>query len=272
MREARKRPDSESDGLGDWRIQAASRLVQAVPPAFVGGPSHAAGAPVHLTTATEDARKRPIGFVTPSSAALALHMAYRSSERARHQHATLKFIEVLTPRGKGYSVAFGDVEPLYDYFEECIGAVIFSFQALEAFSNYEIAQNLKGKFELKRGKDTKSVTPRELERIASTEEKLASVLPTILSLPSPKGRTVWGAFANLKRTRDASVHLKSNDQYPNRIPGGEEHDSLFRQFLISDDIAYFVRAAINMMCYFYPTERRTPRWLRAAQELCPEPS
>jgi len=152
------------DGLGDWRIQAATTLAKDVPPAYAGGPSHKAGTPVHLTTSTRDPKNRPVGFVTPSATALALSIAMKSGEEAKELFTELKFDDVLTPHGKGKNINYKDVEPLYDYFEYCMIAVTFSFQALETFSNHTIANELKGTFSLQRRKETKTYTPLELER------------------------------------------------------------------------------------------------------------
>ena len=44
------------DGLGDWRIALATRLVKDVPAAYPGGPSHKAGAPVYVSSLTKHSR------------------------------------------------------------------------------------------------------------------------------------------------------------------------------------------------------------------------
>ena len=72
----------EQDGLGDWRIQAASRLKNDLPAAYPGGLSHKAGSIVLLTTTVATAQHLNLGFTTPSAAALALSAGLRSAERA----------------------------------------------------------------------------------------------------------------------------------------------------------------------------------------------
>jgi hypothetical protein len=248
------------DGLGDWRIQAASRLAEDVPAAFPGGPSHKAGTPVHQATSTRVHQKQPIGFVTPSATALALSVAIKASIQAKELREELTFDEVLTPDGKGRSVGFNNIAPLYDYFEYCMIAVTFSFQALETFSNHTIASRLKGTYNLRRRDGTRTVTHMELEREASTEEKLATVLPDILGKKSPKGGTVWQNFVKVKRARDSTVHLKSLDQYPNQHSKvGTEQDTLFYQFL-NNDPTDFPKASIRVIKYFVSLEQ-IPRWL-----------
>lgn len=250
----------EDDGLGDWRIQAATRLAKDVPAAFAGGPSHKAGTPVHLTTSTRDVKDRPVGFVTPSATALALSIAMKAGVEAKELYKELVFREVLTPQGRGKSVGYQDVEPLFDYFEFCMIAVTFSFQSLETFCNHTIANELKGTFDLERRREMKTFTPLELEREVSTEEKLSTVLPSILSIASPKGKKVWQDFIKLKRARDSTIHLKSTDQYPNQYQTGVvDRDTLFYQFL-NNSPTNFPTHAIKMIEHF-ANPKELPRWL-----------
>ena len=250
----------KDDGLGNWRIQAATRLAKDLPAAFAGGPSHKAGAPVHLATVTRDAEDQPVGFVTPSATALALSIAMKASVEAKGLYEELVFREVLTPQGRGKSVSYEDVEPLFDYFEYCMIAVTFSFQALETFCNHTIANELKGTLDLERRKEMKTFTPLELEREASTEEKLSSILPSILGIASPKGKKVWQDFVKLKRARDSTTHLKSTDQYPNQYQSGViDRDTLFYQFL-NNTPTDFPKYAIKMIEYFAEL-KELPRWL-----------
>lgn len=135
-------------------------------------------------------------------------------------------------------------------------AVTFSFQALEAFCNHTITNDLEGTFTLTRKNEGRAFTAIELEREVSTEEKLSSVLPEILGVKSPKGGKVWQDFVTLKRARDSTTHLKSSDQYPDR---NVDRETLFYQFL-NNDPTDFPKAAIRMIVYFAET-KRLPRWL-----------
>ena len=139
--------------------------------------------------------------------------------------------------------------------------VIFSFQALETFCNQTIANELKDTFNLERKKQIQTFTALELEREASTEEKLCNVLPQILGIASPKGLKVWENFVKLKRGRDATVHMKSTDQYPNQYATMEieDKDTLFYQFL-NNNPADFVKYGVNMIRYFAEA-KGAPRWL-----------
>ena len=62
----------------------------------------------------------------------------------------------------------------------------------------------------------------------------------------------------LKDRRDATIHLKSHDQYPS---GGElDETSVFYRFL-NDEIREFPRTAVAMVWFFRVAGESVPRWL-----------
>ena len=249
----------EGNGLGDWRIQAATRLAKDVPAAYPACPSHKSGSPVYLVTATRDSRGDCVGFTTPSPTALALSIAASAGKRAVDLRATLVLRDVPTPYGSGRMVAHENLPHLFNYFEQCMITVSFSFQALETFCNDIIANKVGGTFQLARRGKPAEVSPDELQRIAATEEKLATVLPAVLGLKSPKGRKVWQDFKELKRVRDTTTHLKSYEALNRDI----DEESLFYQFFRLD-VDKFPRSALSMMEYFV-VPGQEPRWLELAR-------
>lgn len=248
------------DKLGDWRIQGIAKLAKDLPAAYPGGPSHKAGTPIYLSTSTRGTGNQPIGFVTPSSTALALNIAINASTQATKLYSLIIFEEVQTPEGSGRSVLNKNIGSLFDYFESCMIAVTFSFQALETFCNWEIADKVSEILTLHRDKGEESLTATELERKLSTEEKLHLVLPKILKIDTPKGRKVWEDFKKLKHARDSIVHIKSIDQYPNRVSEGKaDKDSLYFIFL-NRKMTSYPKTAIQMIMHFYNSSE-IPRWL-----------
>jgi hypothetical protein len=66
------------------------------------------------------------------------------------------------------------------------------------------------------------------------------------------------SFMALKDRRDATIHLKSHDQYPS---GGElDETSVFYRFL-NDEIREFPRTAVAMVWFFRVAGESVPRWL-----------
>ena len=246
------------DGHGDWRIGWSARMTNSLPAAFPGGPSHEPGSIVQLCSLTRDRSGTAIGFVTPSAVALAISIAIRTSAQARQQKSLIRFGDVLTPFGPGNDVQTSDLAGLYDYFECCMAAAVFSFQSIEAFCNWEISLHLKGKFKLQRKKGIEEVGTEELQRKASTDEKVATVLPLLLGVTNPKGSKLWQDFVTLKQVRDSTTHMKAHDQYTDRI----DEESLLFQFF-NHDAAEYPQTAISVMKYF---ARQPLRWLEAAEQ------
>ena len=248
---------AEKDGLGDWRIQAATRIAADIPAAFPGGPSHKAGAPIYLSTMAATAQYPLLSFITPSAAALALNAGFRSSERAISLFSQVKYHQIASPEGPAVSVGRDESGILFDYFEEALAAANSSFQAIEALANETIARVLKGTIGVRRKASTKQMSAEEVERQVSTSEKIATILPTLLNIPSIKGTLEWQLFEDLKHVRDASTHFKSGDQYP--LGGGKvTKDSLY-YVLLNTDIRSFPLTAVRVISRATGSHR--PRWL-----------
>ena len=251
----------EKDNLGDWRIQAVTCLAKDVPAAYPGGPSHKAGTPVYLTTKVEDDSHKTIGyFHTPSPSALALGIANESAQRARRLWPTIASQVVVTPTGLGLSVVPENLPHLYDYFQLCMTVTVFCFQALEAFCNYAIATKLSGTYNLKRNRGHIKADAHTLQRRASTEEKLAEILPAILSVSSPRETHLWAQFQKLKEVRDATVHIKRS-RGPNQI--FDEH-KLFSRFF-QETIDEYLDNTIQIISHFIPSTGEF-RWFSLAVE------
>jgi hypothetical protein len=254
---------AEEDGFGDWRIMNVTSLTVAVPARYPGGPSHPAGTPVYTGTETKGPDGRPLGFHTPSSTALALSVAIKTAAGAAACREQLRFRPTTTPQGPGSGVLPEDLPRLYDCFESCMASATFAFQALEGYANEVISQHVTGRYTLRRKRPV-VVDSDELERLATTDEKIASILPELLKKKTPKGTKLWEEFRALKARRDATVHLKSKDQYPHGTSALSLDDgSLFYHFL-SDDPVVFPRSSVRIIRYFAPIP--LPRWLVEAGE------
>jgi hypothetical protein len=247
----------EQDGLGDWRLQAATRLTADLPAAYPGGPSHKVGSPVYLVTSTEMAGHPNLSFRTPSATALALNSAFRSSERAAVLWHQIAFDATKTPHRSGTSVRLLDMPLLFDYFEECLAAASASFQAVEAFANETIGRYLKGTFTIQRQKGPEVLDADAIQRTVSTDEKIATVIPALLNKPTPKGRVEWPHYKELKGVRDASVHFKSADQYP--VGGKTDKHSLYYR-LLNNNPKRFPRTALALIWKLH-VDAEAPRWL-----------
>lgn len=242
--------------LGDWRIRAVTRLAKDVPEAYPGGPSHKAGTPVYLSTLTKDSKGNYIGFITPHPTALALNIAQSAGQQVKELRKHLHYKDTATPYGSGKDIVNEDHTTLYDYFEQCMIAITFSFQAIETYSNDIIANLVTTEYKLQRGdKEITCSSSDELQRVASTEEKVGRILPSLLNLESPKQSKFWRHFKELKRVRDSTIHLKSQDAYSG---GDVDKESLFFQFiqLRAERFSWY---ALEIISYFV-NKKSPPRW------------
>ena len=129
-----------TDDLGDWRIEAVTRIAQDVPPAFPGGPSFKTGDRLYLTTLTRTSKNELIGFTTPNASSLAMNVAFSAAKLAVELKAQFSYKSGPSPFGTSSSVASDQNDLLFSFFESSLVAVTFSFQALEAFCNYSISR------------------------------------------------------------------------------------------------------------------------------------
>jgi hypothetical protein len=247
---------SEVENGPDWRIAVSGKLTHDVPAAFPGGPSHKAGTPIYTASLTKDSQHNLIGFVTPNPTALALNAASRSASTARALRSTLALTNVVTPYGGGKSVANENLPHLYDFFEHCMIAVTCSFQAIEMFCNQTIVRHSAVAFTLKRGKESISLSAEDLERRASTEEKVATIVPQTLGLQSPKGTKVWENFLELKAARDSTIHFKTKEM---KNDFGVDRESLFFQSFRRQP-TNFPETALDVISYLH-REGTLPSWI-----------
>lgn len=183
---------------------------------------------------------------------MSFNIALNALKKAKELYPLILFDPVLTPNGPGKSVSVTNSDKLFDFFEQCMVVTTFSYQALEVFCNHTIERELKSPIEIVRKGKVVRLTPSELEGKLSTSEKLATILPKIKSVASPKGTSIWQDFSMLRQTRDSTIHLKSNDQKT------VDQSSLFFQFL-SLRAFHFPFTAYSVIKHFIPSDQ--PRWL-----------
>lgn len=254
-----------SDGLGDWRFGAVSTLSKGVAPVKPGGAAFPAGTKVLLTTVSFDRNGQQVGFVAPSATALAINIAISAARQAEVVRPKVPHVVIPGSDGPINSIPSEQSSSLFDFFEQCLIAVTFSFQSIETFCNHTISRSQKAKIEVRRRRDKFLLTPEEVERTLSTEEKVGKVLPKLLDCATPSGKAVWERLLKLQRIRDAAIHLKGHDQYPR---GGVDRESLFFQLLTTDPYQY-PEAAVAVIGHFC-TAGNMPRWLNEMPQIRPE--
>lgn len=232
----------------DWRLRGYARLSHDVPATPYGAPSHRAGTAIVSCTLTRNSRGKLIGFARPRAATLALSVAINSAHQAASLHKGLEFESTVTPYGSGQDVAHSSTSNLFDYFQHCMVSVTFSYQAIESFCNEIVSEKVTGTFPLAPKKQKKKIrhySAAELQGEVSVERKLRSVLPQLFGVPSPENEQMWTGFSALQRVRNTLIHLKSNDEYKQKV----DKESLFFEFFRTEPFQY-PHAATCILEYF----------------------
>jgi len=244
----------------DWRIQFSTTTVTEIPAAYPGGPSHPAGSTIVVVSLVQPSEGPPIAFPAPSAAALALGAATRAAKTAAAIKREFRF--AAAPGENVRRLEGAATSQLFDYFEHCFVAVVFSVQSLEAYCNYKIALNLKGKVKVERRGELVELSAEEAERQLSTDEKLGTTLPGLLGVESPRGRSEWEPYVRLRRLRDATVHMKSHHQW---TLASRNFDESPYSWFVQESPLQIPLPAIRMLRRFAIEHERA--WLDNAQQL-----
>ncbi|MHB1488841.1 MAG: hypothetical protein ACYCZM_15080 [Acidimicrobiales bacterium] len=229
----------------DWRTAAVARLAAPLPAAYPGGPSFEVGSHLFLSCSGAATPLGVVSFVAPSPVALAMNIAHSAAQQAEEIKRSLEYADAPSPTGLVRHIT--STSELFDYFEQSMVAVFFSYQAIEAFCNEEILRKSPEAIEVKRRKKKEILERRVAERQLSTSEKLGNVLPQILAVSTMKGKALWQKFLVLEVARDEVVHLK-NQTVRNNDPSKEAEQTLLR--LLAEDVCYWPRVTMAILEYF----------------------
>jgi hypothetical protein len=191
---------------------------------------------------TEKIEGEKLSFGLPSSPGLFLSLALNFKKQVDKINLTTCFDKHPYPQGTWPE----DHKNLFDFFELMIGQIIFSYTAIETFSNIMIPNEYKFQFNRIDPKSTKEYDKEKIERTVSLDKKLDLILPEILSVSSPINRTeLWGKFMLHKDLRDRLIHLKSVDM----TASGPEINTIWGD-LIRNHKTGFVILAHNIIGHF----------------------
>jgi hypothetical protein len=147
---------------------------------------------------------------------------------------------------------------LFDFFEALVATAMSSYAAVEAFCNSTIIDKAPPSLTLKRRDGDEKLTPEDVERKVSTDEKLKRILPDLVGLPTPAGKLLWEKYIRLKNLRDAVTHFKRRDQA--RLAGNTHEPTALLQSWRTDPYA-LPETAMEVVRYFHPDPQTLPRWM-----------
>ena len=256
------------ENLGDWRKQLVTYHLKDVPELKIS-----AGTPVEQTIYTKDPEGRALSFVMPSSAALGLNVAYNASKAATSLYKEIE-LKVGSQLENGKEVFYVmNTSRLFDYFEQFMIAITFSFQSIEVFCNEVIVTLLKDKkMKLSVGKKQKEIqefNAKQIQKKMPTERKVVEILPKLIHIAQPSGE-ILQQFTHLNQIRNRIIHL-NHDEVTNI--GEMEKETLFYQLLKHGEVLSYPLIASNTIAYFatdyilqiapnMDRKRAEPRWVK----------
>ncbi len=202
---------------------------------------------------TERIGKDLLNFGLPSSPALFLSLALNFKTQVDKIDLKNCFDNHPYPQGTWPE----DHKKLFDFFELMFGQIIFSYSALETFSNIMIPKEYK--FQLNRidAKSTKEYNKDQIERNLSLDKKLDLVLPEVLLVNSPNnGSEMWKKFELHRKLRNRLIHLKSIDM----TSTGPEIETIWGD-LLRNHKTDFVSQAHSLIGHFIGTKNGF-RWFK----------
>lgn len=151
-------------------------------------------------------KDKKIEFIKPNTVSMSLSISRRELSRAKELFKT-KVSPILFD-GLKLRVKGKELHTLYDYLEAIQTSLIFSYNAVEGFSNISIPNTFI--YEKTNNKGVKEHWEKEsIERWLTTSEKLNEILPKILNGDKPNLLPFWTNFTLLEKLRDNIIHPKT---------------------------------------------------------------
>ncbi|XDD52969.1 hypothetical protein AB3N62_10795 [Leptospira sp. WS4.C2] len=187
-----------------------------------------------------------INFPAPNNISISLSIMKKCLSSARELHKKIlrsstnqkiEITEMLKP-------------DFYNYFEQIQTSIIFSYIAIEAFSNAAIPDIFL--FEKVNEKGIKETWNKEnIERWMSTSEKVSNILPTILKTSDIRNENFWSNFKDLEKLRNDIIHQKTIEK------GNKLDVELFHQML-NPNVINKITSSIKVIEFFYKIDSAHP--------------
>ena len=206
------------------------------------------GSQITLQSVTQLTKKKQLSFALPNATALCINVSIKSWKESREIRRNSKIDSSIKSQ-----VTFNSKSEAFDYIERVMESIVMAYTALEAFVNEKIPDNFKYHTNKKSELILKVMDKKDIERWLSLDEKLLSVLPEALGIPSPKGSKCWQGYRKLKVVRDRVIHMKKED----RRSSGPEIPTLWHE-LFKIEPPYM--QAKDIIDFFVKKIGSQPRW------------
>ena len=172
---------STTEPKNDWRMQLTARVAKDWTSPWTGQTAPK-GSQLTLSSIIVFSKKKRLTIAVPNATALCLSASARSWREAVAIRRTAKIDSSLKSE-----VTFQSHTESFDYIERVIESVILAYTGLEAFANEVIPDKYEYHAHRRSEIILEVMTKPGIERWMSLDEKLASILPDVLKVKSPKG-------------------------------------------------------------------------------------
>lgn len=189
----------------DWRLNTSLHVRDG---SFaLNGMPLPTGARITVVAPVRLSAKKQLTLPIPNATAMCLWTSRRAFREARRLRDEASIDSTIKK-----DITFSTASNAIDFLSALMESVILAVVAIEAFANESIPDDFV--YEGKHHSDTNLEAKFEhsIERYVSLDEKLAEVLPQALGCTSPKGKTAWSDYVELRRLRDRLVHMKTDDR------------------------------------------------------------
>jgi|GEM_PF-842774 len=191
-------------------------------------------------------KDRKIYYPDANNISLSLSIMKKSYKRASKLYKEIFKLD----KTKTFTVEKKDQGLLYDYFEEALSSVIFSYISVEAMSNAAIPE--KYKYKKINEKGVKEIWSKEnIERWMSTSDKIVNILPTVLKTTDIKNELFWSKFKELENLRNKIVHQRT-------IQEGTQLNTEIYEEMLQPTIFDKIRSGLSVIQFFYGFDNSHP--------------
>lgn len=240
----------------DYRLQAITTITNDWVSPWSGS-VHKKGTPI-MAVAIINFDGKQLTFGLPNMTGMFIDFAYTLWVESEHfLKEKDRFLSSKSKFDVPNSIYPNSNEQFFDLLQKRMGAIVFSYSALEAFANENIPDDYEYTSERDDKRCIEKYNKEQIERYLNLDVKLGSVLPPIMNMNSPKGKPIWNRYKQIQDLRDRIIHIKSHDR--RSAPPAEK--TIWGD-LLSKDYPNFALEAKDIIDYFLtktPIEKR-PRW------------
>ena len=187
-----------------------------------------------------------VSFSSPNNTSLSLSIMKKSYKRALSLYKKLKLDKV----NGNFQIELKNKSILFDYFEEIISSLIFSYVSVETMTNAAIPADYQYENFNERG--IKEIWSKEnIERWMSTSDKISKILPKVLNSEEITKETFWSNFKDLEKLRNQIIHQKT-------IEKGTKLDSEVYESLLKPSVFINIKSSLSVIEYFYKLDNTQP--------------